>query len=1026
MARNAGVTIENNFVRGLITENTALNFPKNACTEALDCVFDETGRVTRRAGIDIEVGDPAATGLAHLSVGPAALADPSVTYNESSRFTEYLWRTAGVTLLVQQYGNILYFHNISSDTSISSNRLLDASNALVTIDISTYTSENNGLSPASYACSYATGNGVLLVVNPQIDPIYCVFDPGTGTIIATKIEIRYRDFDGIDLSTTQTNPGTGQYFVEEYRPILNDFNSTEPTVLEEAYTDGNGIGQQYIYNLFNQGWDVGVYNTSTNRPAAGHALYDFATYDSGAAGTAWPDPRLPNAYDYIGYYRASETDTFDSARLLAYRQGTSTAPKGHFILGLGTQDRYQEMLAQSELTAASFTITTVIPVQITSSPGTNFSSSVVAWHDGDSTERYTQSSRRTGNTAWVGYSTSNKVPYYVTVKAPSDYAMFTYLEDKSYWEYYDGDWHYIERIFRRNTSGTISLYASDTAEHLGTTSGTLLASASISGVGASRTLTASSFATNYDYIWIVMDGASNADYVACAEATFYEYTTSASVGTFPNPETFTERPQAVAFYAGRAWYAGANYKGFANNLYFSQIIIDDNTRYGKCYQRNDPTSEFNPDLLPNDGGVIKIPEMADCKALYAMENALIVYASNGVWIIRGSNRDNFTATDYVVRKLSSIGIASVTSIVDVGGFPMWWGENGIYRLEYNPQFDSFSVQNITDETIRTEYVNIPAYNKTFAKGAFDSDDNVVYWLFHKTTYDVNGDPEDVYDYRFYTHVLCYNALSGAFYIWTLGQLNEVTTSTTSLAIGTGSKVFTVASSGLDLTVGQRIKATSDADPTNYMLGTITSYSGTTLTVNVTTVGGSGTLADWTIKSYNSANVCGIVYAVDSVGTSPSRIKYTVLLDYNAAGTYYLCYADHFNNNSYKDWTNHKIASTVAGDEIDYESYFITGYMPAGEAIKFFQTPYIMVYLEYRTDAGGYIQGHWDWANSDASGKWSTVQQIFNSAITTKAVTARRLKIRGKGRALQLKISSQSGKGFIIIGWSALMHGNTEV
>lgn len=1027
MARNAGVVIENNFVRGLVTENTALNFPKNACTEGLDCVFDETGRVTRRNGIDLEVNDPDATDSTHIHLGS------SVTYSSNAAFSEYVWRAADVALLVQQYGDKLYFHNISSDTSITANRVLDSGGTVVTIDLDTYQSTDNTLSPGSYQCSYATGNGVLIVVNPQCDPFYCIFDEETGSVTAAAIEIRYRDFEGIDLSGYATDDDAAVYFTEDYRPSLGDFDSAQATVLLEAFTDANSVGQQYIYNLYNQGWDVGNYNTTTARPDVGHALYDFSVYDSGLPGTAWPDPLLPNSYDYVGYYRASATDAFDSARLLTYRQGTSTAPKGHFVLGLGSQDRYNEMLAQSELTASSFTITNVIPVQITATAGTNFTSATAAWRDGDSSQTYAQSSKRTADTAYAGYSVTDKVAYSATVKAPSDYSMFTYLEDNSYWVYYDGQWSYVEDIVRKNSSGTVRLYGSNVG--LNNATKTLLGSASISGAGATRTIYSSDTSTQWDYIWVEFDGVAASETIAVAECTIYERTTSTSSGGFPNPDTFTQRPTAVAFFAGRAWYAGANYKGFANNLYFSQIVIDDNTKYGRCYQRNDPTSEYLPDLLPNDGGVIKIPEMADCKALYAMENALVVYASNGVWIIRGSNRDNFTATDYVVRKLSSIGLTSAKSVVDVGGFPMWWGENGIFRLEYNPQFDSFNVNNVTDETIRTEYVNIPPFSRTFAKGAYDSDDSVVYWLFHRPTYDVNGDPEDVQDYRFFTHVLCYNTLSRAFYIWTLGQLTESAASTTSLEIGTGSKAFTVAA-GLDFTANDRVKIVSDSDPESYaMYGYVASYSTTTLTITVERVVGSGTFADWTISAYNTCNVAGISYAVDSVGISPSRIKYTTLLDFDGAGTFYLVYADHFSNFdyaqnpvvlSYKDWTQHSIASGFAGDKIDFESYFITGYMPAGETMKFFQSPYVMVFLEYRSDAGGYIQGHWDYANVESSGKWSTVQSIFNSAVTTKAVTARRLKMRGKGRSLQIKISSESGKGFVIIGWSMNLMGNTEL
>jgi hypothetical protein len=72
-----------------------------------------------------------------------------------------------------------------------------------------------------------------------------------------------------------------------------------------------------------------------------------------------------------------------------------------------------------------------------------------------------------------------------------------------------------------------------------------------------------------------------------------------------------------------------------------------------------------------------------------------------------------------------------------------------------------------------------------------------------------------------------------------------TTSTTSLAIATGSKAFTVAA-GLSFVAGLRVRAASAAGPTNWMEGEIASYSGATLTVTVDLVGGSGTLNDWSI------------------------------------------------------------------------------------------------------------------------------------------------------------------------------------
>lgn len=74
------------------------------------------------------------------------------------------------------------------------------------------------------------------------------------------------------------------------------------------------------------------------------------------------------------------------------------------------------------------------------------------------------------------------------------------------------------------------------------------------------------------------------------------------------------------------------------------------------------------------------------------------------------------------------------------------------------------------------------------------------------------------------------------------------TSTTSTLIGTGAKVFT-ASTGKQWQIGQPIRVAYTTTPANYMDGQVTAYNSSTgsLSVNVTSVGGSGTQALWTIS-----------------------------------------------------------------------------------------------------------------------------------------------------------------------------------
>lgn len=73
-------------------------------------------------------------------------------------------------------------------------------------------------------------------------------------------------------------------------------------------------------------------------------------------------------------------------------------------------------------------------------------------------------------------------------------------------------------------------------------------------------------------------------------------------------------------------------------------------------------------------------------------------------------------------------------------------------------------------------------------------------------------------------------------------------STSSVAIGTGSKSFTIEA-GKGFQVGQFVIVASTASPANFMNGQITAYNSGTgaLTVNVGSVGGSGTFASWTIS-----------------------------------------------------------------------------------------------------------------------------------------------------------------------------------
>jgi hypothetical protein len=121
-----------------------------------------------------------------------------------------------------------------------------------------------------------------------------------------------------------------------------------------------------------------------------------------------------------------------------------------------------------------------------------------------------------------------------------------------------------------------------------------------------------------------------------------------------------------------------------------------------------------------------------------------------------------------------------------------------------------------------------------------------------------------------------DAFEGGFYtgmIW-----NELVESATSTLIATGSKAFTVP----DMTSvpivysGQALEIRSRANPANKMIGVVTGALGTALTINVTSVGGSGTFTDWSIMAKYR-----VIVAPKASGESTSK---TYKVDNTAAPT----------------------------------------------------------------------------------------------------------------------------------------------
>lgn len=112
---------------------------------------------------------------------------------------------------------------------------------------------------------------------------------------------------------------------------------------------------------------------------------------------------------------------------------------------------------------------------------------------------------------------------------------------------------------------------------------------------------------------------------------------------------------------------------------------------------------------------------------------------------------------------------------------------------------------------------------------------------------------------------------------------------------------------------------------------------------------------------------------------------------------------------HKDWTSFDDVG------VGYDSFFESGYRIRGEFLRKFNSTPIAVVL--RPESGGQVlfDGIWDYGE-----RTTTVQQLYRDTLGDYLV--RRVKLRGKGRSLQLRFTSSGIAPFDIIGWSTFDSG----
>jgi hypothetical protein len=266
---------------------------------------------------------------------------------------------------------------------------------------------------------------------------------------------------------------------------------------------------------------------------------------------------------------------------------------------------------------------------------------------------------------------------------------------------------------------------------------------------------------------------------------------------------------------------------------------------------------------------------------------------------------NQTAASTTVAYTINIGTSDPNNngVSIVSGNQITVAHAGVYNIQYSIQFENIGTGNKNynvDVWFRLNGVDIP-------------DSNSTYWIPSKNS-TINGELIAAVNY-----VLTLNAGDYIQLMWavsdvdiliatlpatssptvprTPGVIVTVTpvteigigyynlTSVSSVAIATGSKTFTTNLSNIStaFTVGTRVRVAYVTTPANFMEGVVTSFSGTTLVVNIDSIGGSGTYANWTISVagiQGSNGVTSITGTANQVIASASTGAVTLSLPQN--------------------------------------------------------------------------------------------------------------------------------------------------
>jgi hypothetical protein len=450
----------------------------------------------------------------------------------------------------------------------------------------------------------------------------------------------------------------------------------------------------------------------------------------------------------------------------------------------------------------------------------------------------------------------------------------------------------------------------------------------------------------------------------------------------------------VGEFAGRVWYGGFSGEvidgddkspKLSSYVAFSRLVTTP-SEVALCYQEGDPTSGDAPDIVDTDGGFIRISNAYGIQSIINLGSDLMIGAANGWWRIFGGNDSGFSATNYIVSKITDRGVRGSDTVVEAENMLFYWSDDGIYSISRN-QLGDWEAQSMTRSKIQTFYDSITPDDKEACVGEYDSYQKTVRWLYQNGVESVKQQKELVFSLEL-----------GAFYERHISQISE---SDVPLAASIfKSDVFRLSVSTSVVTVSGETVTVGGAEVTD------------TVSVNTTDV-----------SSYETSYL--------TITSLSPTITYT-----------FAAYTDQ----TFTDWVSYNdvgvdaesvliTGASSGGDSIRQKQVpYIAVHMRRTE--NGFEVDGFGDWIP-TTQSSCLMRGHWDWTNSPNSNKWTPPFQVYrykrvylpddvDSYDTGHETIVTKNKLRGRGRAIALEFRSEPKKEMHIYGWSMMVGANPSV